>query len=267
MTRKNIDSKSAFTLIELLVVIAIIAILAGMLLPALAKAKARAEATKCTSNTRQMQIAYQIYADENNDLLMPNSPLGAPFGAYWVNPSYMGWDNQEANTNELYLKQALLAPFLVNQVRVYKCPSDRKTAANGERLRSYAMNSRLGHVSTGAPRFYTTPDRYPALEKYKKFSEFNKTSPARVFVFAEEHPDTINDGFLEIGSGGLADLPGANHAGAGAFSFADGHIEIKKWRTPQMKQPVKGVQGSRPASVPYSNTEAVWVRDRAAAFK
>lgn len=264
MARKYQHPKSAFTLIELLVVIAIIAVLAGMLLPALAKAKARAEASKCISNTRQMQIAHQLYSDENNDLLMPNSPLGAPITAAWVSPEYIGWAHQNPNTNEMLLKNALLAPYLVNVVRVYKCPSDKKTALNGERIRSYSMNSRLGHISTGPPKFYNTPDRYPALAKYKRYADFNRTSPSKVFVFAEEHPDTLNDGFLEISANNLTDLPGANHAGAAGFSFADGHVEIKKWKTPQLQQPIRQDDKLKPTPVPVSNPDATWIVERAA---
>lgn len=185
----------------------------------------------------------------------------------------MNWSTASVNTNEAILKQALLAPYLVNQVRVYKCPSDRLPADNGPRLRSYAMNSRLGHVSLGPPSFFKTPDRYPGpngLEIYNKFSQVTKISHSRLYVFAEEHPDTINDGFLEIDTTGFADIPGGNHAGIGAFSFADGHAETKKWKTSGFKQPVKRAKTSqeKPSKVLFQdNEDARWVRDRSAAFR
>ena len=77
------SDRNGFTLIELLVVIAIIAILAALLLPALASAKSRAYAIQCVSNLKQLQLGWQMYAGDNGDRVMPNSPSTTP-GMSWV---------------------------------------------------------------------------------------------------------------------------------------------------------------------------------------
>src|SRR2546423_5195336 len=138
-----------FTLIELLVVIAIIAILAAFLLPALSKAKGRAEAVFCLNNTRQLLFAWQIYADDHSGRLTYN--LGGSGGravagrtnVNWVN-NIMDWNSGAGsdNTNVATITEAALGPY-AKSVAIYKCPSDRVLSPNhrGEgwsaRIRTY----------------------------------------------------------------------------------------------------------------------------------
>jgi prepilin-type N-terminal cleavage/methylation domain-containing protein len=229
-------SNAAFTLIELLVVIAIIAILAAMLLPALAAAKMRAWSVKSVSNLKQLQLGAAMYSNDNNGYLLPNAPYGQNLGGgkAWIDVSTSAFEegigNVEGNTNILLYTDALLAPYLGNQIGVYKSPADILPSANGQRLRSYSMNGQMGCVYIKKLVDYDSP----AVE-YVKETDIKQPDPSDAFVFCEENPHTINDGYLQIASqssaAGFPDVPGAYLGRGCAFSFADGSAQAHKWVT------------------------------------
>lgn len=263
-----------FTLIELLVVIAIIAILAGMLLPALSGAKARTLSTQCMSNTRQMMLAWTMYKEDNNDQLVPNAPLGAANsgGLYWVNPLFMDWGTSDANTNIARLKEGLLSRYVSDNYKIYKCPGDTVPAANGDRVRSISMNAQVGHVrKLTPPPAYITVNFYPTFRIYSRGSDITSPQPANLWIFTDEHPGSINDGYLQVSlSGGdsFPDVPASNHGKAGAFGFADGHGEIKKWQG--LYRPVKAGVVVASINAPANSGELAdlkWIRARTATLK
>jgi len=224
----------AFTLVELLIVIAMIAILAGLLLPALAKAKAKAQSTGCISNLHQMAVAWNQYVLENDDVMPPSMTPGAV--GVEGNPGSWVLGNAQRDTDTTNIQQGVLYRY-VGSPSVYRCPADKSVVSGHpglRRTRSYSMNWWLNSNRNGIETPNTTP------EDKTKLSQL--ISPTQIFVLADENEKTINDGSLVVPSDKYAppdqwwDMPSDRHSQSCNFFFADGHYDQHKWKWPKIRQ-------------------------------
>jgi prepilin-type N-terminal cleavage/methylation domain-containing protein/prepilin-type processing-associated H-X9-DG protein len=272
-----------FTLIELLVVIAIIAILAALLLPALARAKLKAQGVQCMNNHRQLSIAWRMYTEDNLDkLLFASATVSALSSPDWTWPYVWCTGKMDFNAGNTSnydpnkdIYQSLMWPYCGKSLGIWRCPADRSYVTVGgvrkSRIRTMAMNAYLGGfggkaIGTGNMTAYTL---------YLKYSELMYPGADRIYVFLDEREDAVNWGNAIIDMTGYSpnnpasyrflDIPASYHGNAGGFSFADGHSELKKWRDSRTTKAVSegGVifDGSTPLPS-ANNMDIAWMQDK-----
>jgi prepilin-type N-terminal cleavage/methylation domain-containing protein/prepilin-type processing-associated H-X9-DG protein len=278
MKRPKIRRVHGFTLIELLVVIAIIAILASMLLPALARSKQQAQGAKCESNSRQLILAWTMYANDNHETLPNNIPgYNASYNiGGWVNGLLSESVGNPENTNFVFMMggansvtgqpatSTTIGAYAKNP-GVYHCPADPIIAKNYgvPRVRSMSMSFAVGDKSANGSRAAIYDDYWP---NFFKLSDFKIAS--RTWVFSDEHPDSINDGFQcpPTSDGDTitwSDVPASYHNGAAGYAFADGHAEIHRWMDPTTVHAVVGNSSWLPMTGTGPNyVDIRWVESR-----
>lgn len=238
----------AFSLIELLVVIAIIGILSALLLPALSKAKSRAQNIACLNNLKQLELCLHFYIGDFNDHFVPNNsvavftdgtnlPLATIAGLSWLPDSDAATEYSPSN-----IINGLLYQYN-RSLPIYHCPSDQSTLVTATglslpqpRWRSYNMSQSVNGYPQGDPEYY------PYIPAWTKFTEVRQPAPCNLFVLIDENSDTEED--AEFGSPPVGspyfypnqwwDMPSDRHNQAGNLSFADGHVEHWKWVYPKV---------------------------------
>jgi prepilin-type N-terminal cleavage/methylation domain-containing protein len=261
--------RAGFTLIELLVVIAIIAILAAMLLPALSGARCKAQSVHCMNNSKQLMLAWRMYTDDNNDILLgcngadprrPDCIVDRPSDVCWLDFSSKAgnWDPSVTITS------GPMWPYTGKNAAIFKCPGDRSVVRVGTqnlpRVRSMSMSQVFSKGGEWLDKTYNPNQTVWRI--YEKLSSI--VIPPKTWVFVDEHPDSINGlGFANACTGAdnpitaqIIDFPANFHCGGGGLAFADGHAEIHKWLGSKIRNAPVNYTGTMPLNVPAGDS---WV--------
>ena len=258
-------SREAFTLVELLVVVATIGLIALTIIPALAGTRPNTQSARCLSNLSRLTQIWQMFSTDNADRLMPNGVAASGYPNRWADGD-MDWTTFPDNTNATLMvdpQQSAIGGY-TKDTSLFKCSADTyQSAANpGPRVRSVSLSAALG----GNPSLPLGVVDGRIYIRIFRISELNTPGPANIYAFLDEHPDSIDDAIFQFNAGlasanrRLRNVPASYHNGAANLSFADGHVQTKRWQDSRTGVPVLFIKQGNilvPDSVDYE-----WLNDR-----
>jgi len=255
-----------FTRADLLALTTALFVLGLFLTPGYGQSLRNGQLATCMNNLRQLTQAWQLFAEANDGALPRNLSRTEYQGleaTVWAR-GWLSWQIESENTNTTLLTGAALGPYIDRNPRVFKCPSDvylsqLQRTRYTERARSYSMN---GFVGRSRAEYFIDPNQ----QYHAKVQDIRPVSPDKLFVFIEEHPDSINDPvfWLDPTAPRAVDLPAGYHLHGSAVAFADGHVEHKIWEQPETVPPMNiGVYNPQSPRAPY--TDYNWLKSRATA--
>lgn len=279
---RTAEAHDGFTLVELLVVVAVVAILAGLLLPALSRARSRALGTRCGGNVRQLTLAWEQYTLDNRDGMLAASGwalAGNPNLALdWTVGNLMTLTDPHDENNwnqDKFTRRSPLWPYCGGATAIWTCPGDPSRAIDKaghvvSRIRSLSMNNWVGGPGLNASGTWIPKDP-EGWQVYRKLSEFGELGPAQALLLLDERADSIDDGcfFVDMRGYGsssqesyIAAYPASYHNRSSSLSFVDGHVEAHRWRDDRTTPPMATTD--RPLGVPSPrNPDVAWLQDHA----
>jgi type II secretory pathway pseudopilin PulG len=271
--------RRGFTLTELVVVTAMTVLGAVLLLPALAKGNQQTTRSKCMNNARQLALASQLYAADNNDLWPANGTSAQGLNltnppANWVPRIWLeGREGSNLNTEQeaqgaISEKVSLIGKYISDK-EILRCPGDKALIRRGNltfpRPRSYVLNLFIGW----------TPDQITGTsyhgEPNSRSRTFKKTAttpnPEDLFLFGEIHPFSICQSVFgshprwdaagsPTGENRSFHIPANFHGNISTFSMADGHSESHKWVNPRFNDPYVGGRPLPEGNISWHNHDA-----------
>jgi prepilin-type N-terminal cleavage/methylation domain-containing protein len=256
-------TQSGFTLIELLVVVAIIAILAALLLPGLALAKAQAKRIQCINNQKQLAATWVLYTSDNNDWLVANGRIDPPStkSQLWVQGAFFNAPDKTNIALVLDPRYALFGNYLQSR-RTHMCPTDPDTLTANPRVRSYALNAYLGWTGSWDTRMASN------YRIFQKHSQVTASMPAGVFLFQDVYAKSICWPYfgVQMADDSFFNFPNNSHRRGGIVSFSDGHVEYHRWRDPFTVKAYSPDYHRHRDSSPR-NQDIVWLRQRTTVLK
>jgi hypothetical protein len=274
------ENQRAFTRTDLIAIVAICGLLGLVTFPLRGDTQSDSDTIVCRTNMRQLARAVHLYSMDNGGLLPINWDDPTP-GKNWIVGNVGGFGTDSTNINALRNPAtSMLANYLERSARPFKCPADKSTFRVGglfvPRPRSVSMNLAVGtdglSPKNPAPGAWLDGSHGHTANRtwrcFSKLSDMVRPIPSQIYMFLDEHPDSINDGLFGIVGPGPSpkqwiDWPAYYHNGGAGFGMADGSALQHRWVS---AAPKVNLASPQPPTLPASLPDLNWLSDHTTAL-